>query len=140
MSYLLAAWAWVLAHPVLAIAVTTGIASLVYKKLDAYPRWHAVLSLLAGMGLDLPTILDAIRRFYTGSPPTVGKMGPYRTPAQKTDPDVTQDAPSKPAAFMRYVAGGFITTMLVLPFLMSSPACTKAQLQQAVTNLTPIGA
>ncbi len=46
----------------------TAIVSLFYKKLDSYPRVHAVLSSLVAAGLDLPKLLDALKRVLTGAP------------------------------------------------------------------------
>lgn len=73
MSVLLTAWAWVQLHQMLSVAVVTGAASLAYPKIDSYPRGHAMLSLLAGFGVDLPVIRSAFVRLITGKwPPSSG--------------------------------------------------------------------
>lgn len=139
MNVLLTVWAWIVSHPVLAAGVLTGAASLAYKKLDTYPRVHAFLSILAGFGLDLPTILDGIRRLFAGSPPTAGKMGPYRTNAKDPDP------PVKPPSVAARLAYSCVWLVFFAGMITYSPTygCTKQQGQQvvqAIDNLTPAGA
>jgi len=138
MSYVTIAWAFLVAHPYYVVLALTALASVAYKKADGYPRIHAILSILAGIGIDLPTILDAIRRLFTGSPPTVGKAGPYRT-AAKVDPDVTQDKPAARWLVWPGIPAVMMFLFFILPFWVAGPACTKQQTQQAVQNFTPAG-
>jgi hypothetical protein len=140
MSTLLVIWAWLLSHPYLTVSVVTALASLGYKKLDAYPRGHAFLSLLAGLGWDLPTIEDAIRRLIAGSPPPPPKMGPYRSAAKRADPDATQDPPA--AARWRYPALLWVplSAILWVPLALATAdqlACTPAAIavEHVVANI-----
>ena len=50
----------------LAWPVITAAISLIYNLLDGVPRVHAALSILVKAGLDLPGMLDAIRRLLSG--------------------------------------------------------------------------
>ena len=50
----------------LAWPVLTGIASLVYSKLDANSRAHAIFAMLASVGLDLPALGASISKAVTG--------------------------------------------------------------------------
>jgi hypothetical protein len=46
--------------------ILTAIISLFYGYLDKIPRVHAVLAVLVKAGVDLPAILDALKRLVTG--------------------------------------------------------------------------
>ena len=46
--------------------ILTAVISLFYNYLDGIPRVHAVLALMVKAGLDLPGILDALKRLLTG--------------------------------------------------------------------------
>jgi hypothetical protein len=142
MSTLLVIWAWLLSHPYLSVSVATALASLGYKKLDAYPRGHAFLSLLAGLGWDLPTIEDAIRRLIAGSPPPPPKMGPYRSAAKRADPDATQDPPVAARTTWAVKSAWIIafSSLLWVPLALATAdqlACTPAAVavEQVVANI-----
>ena len=53
--------------------IVTGVVSLVYNYLDHMPRVHAVLSAFVSAGLDVPSLMDALKRLLTGQPPGGGK-------------------------------------------------------------------
>ena len=65
-------WVWV----VLLWPILSALASLVYGRLNEYPRWHAFFSLMAAAGIDIPKILDAVGRWINRSPPSVGGHSP----------------------------------------------------------------
>jgi hypothetical protein len=54
---------WLLLWPLI-----TAVLSLVYNYLDRFPRVHAVLEIGVKAGIDLPAILEALKRFATGMP------------------------------------------------------------------------
>lgn len=54
---------WLVLYPLI-----TALISLVYNKLDGIPRVHAFLAILVKFGVDLPAILDAVKRLVTGQP------------------------------------------------------------------------
>lgn len=64
-------WQWIQENPVLFTTVFwpifTALVSWGYTQLDAYPRAHAVFSLLAAAGFDGPRVLDAIKRLLSGA-------------------------------------------------------------------------
>lgn len=72
--------AWIAAHQAMLLLVwplATALASLAYKTLDANTRAHAIFSLLASLGIDLPKLWDAFGRALAGGskptpPPVVG--------------------------------------------------------------------
>lgn len=62
------AWTWP-PSPALVLLMwplITAIISLFYNRLDKIPRVHAVLALLVKAGVDLPSILDAVKRLLSG--------------------------------------------------------------------------
>lgn len=89
---------WVLAWP-----IVSGVASLLYTVLDQYPRAHAFFSLLAKAGVDLPAILDALHRLWTGL-----------TPAQK--------------AAAKALAKGAAVIVFSVKLVMAVSACGPGQL------------
>lgn|ERR1700690_1114723 len=44
----------------------TAVLSLFYNRLDKIPRVHAVLAILVKLGIDLPAMLDALKRLISG--------------------------------------------------------------------------
>lgn len=74
---------WIQAHWFLVVLLwplITALASLLYGRLDHLPRWHAFFSLLAGMGFDIPKILDAIGRWINRTPPAPPMAGGLNPP------------------------------------------------------------
>lgn len=73
---------WVHANPDLFVVLwtaLTAVLSLAARALSAFPRVHAALSLLSALGIDLPKILDAVKRLLTGEVPPA-------PPAEKKGP------------------------------------------------------
>lgn len=93
-ALMLSVWAWILANPVLFVPIVGAVASLVYTKLDAYPRWHAFFSMLAGFGLDLPKIVAMLQKIFTGKDPAppggtaAGARGERTLPGQPKPPSM----------------------------------------------------
>lgn len=62
--------AFLAAHAALLVIVwpaLTAVASLLYTLADKSPRTHGALSTLAGLGIDLPKVWEALGRLVTGS-------------------------------------------------------------------------
>ena len=62
--------AFVTAHAAVFVLVwplATALASVLYKLAENNPRMHAALSFLAGLGIDLPKLWDALGRMLTGA-------------------------------------------------------------------------
>jgi hypothetical protein len=133
-SYLLAAWAWVSSHPsyfVIGWPIVTAGISLVYKKLDSYPRVHAFLGAMVAAGFDLPTVLALLRRVLQGGPPKSTAGG--GTTAPPVDPP-------PPPAVARQALAALVFGVAVSCTIIYTPSCTKQQEIQAVQNFTPAGA
>lgn len=96
-----------IAHPAIAIPIGTGLISLFYNKLDSYPRGHALLSIFVQAGFNLPGILEAFRRLWTGAPPTGGLTVFGKL---KGDVTVPRKVPSMPA--LRFAAMALLVLML----------------------------
>jgi len=54
--------------------IASGLISLFYNLLDGIPRVHALLQVLVSAGLDLPGILGALKRIWTGEPSALAKL------------------------------------------------------------------
>jgi hypothetical protein len=141
-SYLLAAWAWVSSHPsyfVIGWPIVTAGISLVYKKLDSYPRVHAFLGAMVAAGFDLPTVLALLRRVLQGGPPKSTAGGGTATPPVDPPP---------PTAVARQALAALVLGIAVAYMIVYTPSsgfaptvgCTKQQEIQAVQNFTPAGA
>jgi hypothetical protein len=66
---------WIVAHQAFLLLlwpIVTAAASLICKVLDETSRGHAFLSTLAGLGVDIPKIIDAIGRLISPPPPPPG--------------------------------------------------------------------
>jgi hypothetical protein len=109
---------WIAAHQMLLLILwptLTGVASLVYKMLDADTRAHAVFSFLASIGIDIPKIIDAVGRMIT--PPNAAKKPP--------------SPPVGLAVFVGFflMAAGATTTILGVGFVASN-GCAPAQIAE----------
>lgn len=97
MSFPSLTWSQVQPYVLLAWPVVTALASLAYTALDKTSRGHAFLSGLASLGLDLPKLLDALRRLVAGS----GKGGGSVTSLTPTAKPPTPPVPPAAARMMR---------------------------------------
>lgn len=94
--------------------LVSGAASLLYGFLDRYPRWHAVLSALAKAGLDLPALLDDLRRIWNGL-----------TPAQLAAAKAAAKAGAKVGAVVLVLATSQVACLPVTPVVPVTPANQK---------------
>ena len=86
------AWTWP-PSPALVLLMwplITAIISLFYGYLDKNPRTHAILAILVKAGVDLPAILDAVKRLVTGQ-----SIASQRAVALMKLSDSPQEAASK---------------------------------------------
>lgn len=132
MSYL---WALIVAHPLEAWGIVSALLSLLYTRLEAYPKTHAVLSTLASLGIDLPTMLAALRRLFSGALPP-GRL--MRQQARVTV-DESKDPPTMAFKLMRASVFGVVFALAVV-VTPSTSGCTAQQAQQVVQDVTPAGA
>lgn len=62
----LVALSWCKTHPAQLALALTAVASCFVTKLDKYPRMHALFSLLAHSGVNVPGVVSALVRLFTG--------------------------------------------------------------------------
>lgn len=74
------------AYALLAWPLITALASMGYALLDKTSKGHAVLSFLAGLGLDLPKLLDALKRIVAPPSTFVSAKGPDGEVVRFRDP------------------------------------------------------
>lgn len=145
---------WIKSNPLVIWPLASAVASLIYTKLEAYPRTHGLLSFMASSGLDLPKMLAMLQKAISGKdprPPPGGPVGSQRTapivpPAAK--PPVTQRRalgvyaivwPALAAfvvvAFCAFTGGCALLKGSTLPSdLEKNYACVQGQIESGVTN------
>jgi hypothetical protein len=64
MPVLMSFLAFMKANPMLWWPLATALISIFYNKLDKIPAVHAFLSVLVALGIDLPSMLDALKRLF----------------------------------------------------------------------------
>lgn len=131
---------WVQANPILFTAlwtVLTAAVSVAVRALDAFPRAHAVLSLLAGLGLDVPKVLDALKRILTGGPPQGGEGG-----GKATLGNAVKVAPLGCLAFacaLLVLPGcGLLKSSAVPTDLENDFACVVGEINRGITSVDQI--
>lgn len=107
-------------HPYSVGLLITALVSVLYSRLDKYPRVHGLFLALAGAGFDLPKITGGIVQAVTGKPyvPSVAKVA----------------APKPPSAPPTAVA----LALAAFALLGGSAACTATERQAAEQDLSKV--
>jgi hypothetical protein len=129
---------WLKDKPVYVWLVVSGLLSLAYTKLESYPRTQAVLSFLAGFGLDLPTIQAAVKKAI-GAKKKPPSDGPYRTGAPPAPPPVPPSPPSPQARADLFAAIG-VAALFGSIMLAPASCLSPAQQVQVATDVASIAA
>lgn len=108
---------WIKSNPLVIWPLASAVASLIYTKLEAYPRTHGVFAFLASMGLDLPKMLAMLQKALTGKDPRPPPSGPVGS--QRTAPTVPPAA--KPPVVQRIACDGHTDDTAAIQALF--PAC-----------------
>lgn len=129
-----------LQNPALVWAVVSAVISVAYPFLDSFPRVHAVLSTLAGFGIDLPTILAGLKRLLNGSPPAGGGGAGNSSTGPSAKPPV---GPAAAARVWGRYGGGIVLTAwfaLALGGSLIAGCLSQAKQAQAVTDVAQVAA
>lgn len=125
---------WITDHQALLLMawpVATALFSLLYTQFEALPRVHAVLSALASLGIDLPTLWDALGRFISKKPPSAGggaKPSPDTVQRGQSIPVSLQPPASKRVAgWPMWWAGPIVVLALAFVPAVAMTGCTPAQ-------------
>lgn len=107
--------------------IVTALISLVYNKLDGIPRVHAFLAVLVKAGVDLPAILDALKRILTG------QSAPAQRAAKVAREALAQSVLKTLSVLCLLV---LVACAQAIPAAVAGAPCVATVIQDAISGMT----
>lgn len=132
--------AWIAANPALFVALwgafTAGL-SWAVKYAKTIPRLHALGSLFASLGIDLPKLMNSLYRIVTGDPPPAA---PPTFGSRKPANDPPVPPVCRRSVLTRYVGPALVSGSLALPMagygaVLVTEACTAQEAKTATSGV-----